>query len=775
MPKKGTTTKYKRRVGVNLGQLKKDGFAFDPPIPEDQFDGNVEALRQFKLEYKPDGTGRKKQMKGVLKNLETGRLYLADGERYREFTDDEYSYIVKEIGEAKQLGDVEKRIGKPYKERTSDDDDEEGFFLSDEPSDKYTLDGKEYIYESDGDEFYDVEEEEFVEPDSATNEDIIEELKDLRNERHGQSKFGKETFDYFSPSGKMRKFMWAGHDLDSGFNGVGTDMTLYIDELGEVYADEQIDSKTRLPYLGDDAVPIGEIVPSGSGKLIPDNVSDWTLRFTQHTRYSNLGNREQDKKYKNPYPQFDDDDDDEEPEISVEPIQLDDTEFYYDKENRFLFEADEYGETVPVGEMFYLSNYGSNHIFYATTKYNKLNPAAGNPIDGEEKTEPWSPQNPISLADYDKLRIKLGAGKTRLPDGTEREDEELDKPTRMDDVDVYRFYPSLDYAGTSDFIDFQYRLEDICWVLLQPTTFNPRHNPETGFPHIGNTTDDDIDKFGTIIAEEDKFFLESEETMDEYLAVGLRGMIGHRRVHFVNAIGDEETSIGHKIRIYSFPEKVLLNREYDEETDEMNQVVWDLLAISNEDMGFFDEINILTGEEADLDEFEGSTFFDEELRAEYMDYGVPYENSESENPFMPLPFKVSEPNKDIANKIGLDIFGVGVPFLGNLIGEDTEDKEAKIAYGQSLIDLDEETETALDILMEEILKEDLSENLLEEKARSKSKKPKMATFGADPSKVIKKKKSKKPLTEKQIAALARMREKAAEKRAAKKKAAGTKE
>ena len=158
-----------------------------------------------------------------------------------------------------------------------------------------------------------------------------------------------------------------------------------------------------------------------------------------------------------------------------------------------------------------------------------------------------------------------------------------------------------------------------------------------------------------------------------------------------------------------------------------------------------------------------------------MDYGVPYENSDNENPFMPLPFKVSEPNKDIANKIGLDIFGVGVPFLGNLIGEDTEDKEAKIAYGQSLIDLDEETETALDILMEEILKEDLSENLLEEKARSKSKKPKMATFGADPSKVIKKKKSKKPLTEKQIAALARMREKAAEKRAAKKKAAGTKE
>lgn len=703
MPKKGTTTKYKRRVGVNLGQLKKDGFAFDPPIPEDQFDGNVEALRQFKLEYKPDGTGRKKQMKGVLKNLETGRLYLADGERYREFTDDEYSYIVKEIGESKQLGDVEKRIGKPYKERTSD----AGAVVSSD------------------------EEEE------DDNDDEEEEEAD----------------------GRMRKFRWAGHDLDSGFNGVGTEMILYIDEIGEVYADEQIDSKTRLPYLGDDAIPIGEIVPSGSGKLIPDKVSDWTLRFTQHTRYSNLGNREQDKKYKNPYPQFDDDDDDEEPEISVSSIFLDDTEFYYDKENRFLFEADEYASYEPVGEMFFLPNSGLKHIFYANSKYNKLNPPAGNPIDGDTKKEPWSPQNPISLGEYDKLRIEL------------EEEGEEDKPFSMDDVDVYRFYPSLDYAGTSAFTDFNYRLEDICWVLLQPTTFNPSINPETGFPHIDQFGDgDDIDKFGTIIAEEDKFFLESEETKDEYLAVGLRGMIGHRRVHFVNAIGDEETSIGNKIRIYSFPEKDLLNKEYEEETDEMNQRVWSNLAISNEDMGF-KEIGD-DGEERELEEFEGSTFFDEELREEYMDYGVPYDGGD----LMPLPFKVSEPNKDLANEIGLEIFDTGGgDHIGNLIGEDTDNKEAKIAYGQSLINLDKESEIALDILMEEILKEDLSENLLEEKVRSKSKKPKMAKFGADPSKVIKVKKSKKPLTEKQIAALAAMREKAAAKRAAKKKAAGTKE
>tara|TARA_R110001592_G_scaffold341692_1_gene631039 strand:- start:2159 stop:3943 length:1785 start_codon:yes stop_codon:yes gene_type:complete len=122
MPKKGTTTKYKRRAGVNIGSLKKEGFAFDPPIPTDQFGGDVKALRQFKVEYKPDGTGRAKQWKGIHKNLETGKLYLADGERYRELTDTEYEYITKEIGESKQLGDVEKRIGKPFRERAKEEE-----------------------------------------------------------------------------------------------------------------------------------------------------------------------------------------------------------------------------------------------------------------------------------------------------------------------------------------------------------------------------------------------------------------------------------------------------------------------------------------------------------------------------------------------------------------------------------------------------------------------------------------------------------------------------
>ncbi len=120
MPKKGTTTKYKRRAGVNIGTLKKEGFAYDPPIPADQFGGDVKALRQFKVNYKPDGTGREKQWKGIHKNLETGNLYLADGERYRELTDTEYEYITKEIGESKQLGTVEKRIGKPFRERVKE-------------------------------------------------------------------------------------------------------------------------------------------------------------------------------------------------------------------------------------------------------------------------------------------------------------------------------------------------------------------------------------------------------------------------------------------------------------------------------------------------------------------------------------------------------------------------------------------------------------------------------------------------------------------------------
>ena len=126
MPKKGTTTKYKRRAGVNIGTLKKEGFAYDPPIPADQFGGDVKALRQFKVNYKPDGTGREKQWKGIHKNLETGKLYLADGERYRELTDTEYDYITKEIGEAKQLGQAgeqsEKRIGKPFRERAKDEE-----------------------------------------------------------------------------------------------------------------------------------------------------------------------------------------------------------------------------------------------------------------------------------------------------------------------------------------------------------------------------------------------------------------------------------------------------------------------------------------------------------------------------------------------------------------------------------------------------------------------------------------------------------------------------
>ena len=89
MPAKGSTLKTTRVKGVNKTKLKKEGFAFEPPIPEDQFGGNKQALRQFKALYQKDGKGRKdKQLKGLLKDMESGRLYLANEDKtsYVELT-----------------------------------------------------------------------------------------------------------------------------------------------------------------------------------------------------------------------------------------------------------------------------------------------------------------------------------------------------------------------------------------------------------------------------------------------------------------------------------------------------------------------------------------------------------------------------------------------------------------------------------------------------------------------------------------------------------------
>ena len=123
MPKKGTKIKAPRQVGVNKTQLKKDGFAHDPPIPYNQFGGNTKQLRQFKAFYQPDGKGRKdKQLKGLLKDMESGRLYLANEDKtsYVELTEEQYDNIVKEIGERVGIDGGEPRVGKPYQGRTKD-------------------------------------------------------------------------------------------------------------------------------------------------------------------------------------------------------------------------------------------------------------------------------------------------------------------------------------------------------------------------------------------------------------------------------------------------------------------------------------------------------------------------------------------------------------------------------------------------------------------------------------------------------------------------------
>ena len=568
MPKKGTTTKYKRRVGVNLGKLKKEGFAYDPPIPEDQFEGNVEALRQFKLEYKPDGTGRKKQMKGVLKDLKTGRLYLADGERYREFTDDEYSYIVKEIGESKQLGDEEKRIGRDYKQRTKD---------------------VEEVIESEE------EEEEEEESDDDVRSIDADELQ----------LFQFEDNAYFFIEGE------------------------WIDINGYPLDDDDVDEERILNEL------------------------------------------------------------------------------------KKMFKPTEAGQTLFAKDLF---------------KFTK-----------------WDSENPITLKTYDDLFRMEDDGELSI----------AEESVKISNRNIFQFYPNLNDDGTSGFPDFRRRLEDIAWVLLQPTTFNPANNPETGLPDIGSSAaGEDTDKFGTIIAEEDKFFMEvdsddpaaeGKNDGEEYMAVGLRAMIGHQRVHIVelnDGNNNQGQATGDMLRIYHFPDKYELFNPTDDEN-------------------FFITTEMMGGED-------GSVKFDEDAREVYIDYGVG-----TSGDLLPLPFKVPERNKNLANEIGKILFEEYYKdfFVTNLIGEDDDDEEARFAYGLSLVDLDEESQTVLDILVDEILNEDISQNLLEEKASiaDKKEKPKMTGKAVlTGKKVTVKKKKGKPRTEKQLAALAAMREKAAIKRAKKK-------
>ena len=121
MPAKGSKLKSKREKGVNKTELKKTGYAHDPPIPYNQFGGDSKALRQFKANYKNEKK-RKVLFKGLLKDLKSGRLYLADEakERYVELTEEQYDSIVEELGERVGLDGGEPRIGKPFQGRTKD-------------------------------------------------------------------------------------------------------------------------------------------------------------------------------------------------------------------------------------------------------------------------------------------------------------------------------------------------------------------------------------------------------------------------------------------------------------------------------------------------------------------------------------------------------------------------------------------------------------------------------------------------------------------------------
>ena len=74
----GQAVKYKGGIerGFERKKLKVWGYAWEPPIPTNQFGGNIYALRQFKAQHK---VGKKHAlfMKGELyKDLETGRLYM---------------------------------------------------------------------------------------------------------------------------------------------------------------------------------------------------------------------------------------------------------------------------------------------------------------------------------------------------------------------------------------------------------------------------------------------------------------------------------------------------------------------------------------------------------------------------------------------------------------------------------------------------------------------------------------------------------------------------
>jgi hypothetical protein len=133
--------KEKRRVGVSKKDLKKEGFAYNPIIPEGQpfFKPNkvdttlsipyddeqgirkTKLLRQFKAKIpNPKGKGKPVLLKELVKQMTTGRLYLfnpeagkilnvVDGKsiyegKYEELSEEMYNSIVEHVGD--KNGDI---------------------------------------------------------------------------------------------------------------------------------------------------------------------------------------------------------------------------------------------------------------------------------------------------------------------------------------------------------------------------------------------------------------------------------------------------------------------------------------------------------------------------------------------------------------------------------------------------------------------------------------------------------------------------------------------
>jgi len=788
MPKKGTTTKYKRRAGVNIGDLKKEGYAFDPPIPEDQFGGDIYTLRQFKLEHKPDGTGRKKQMKGVLKNLETGRLYLADGDRYREFTDDEYSYIVKEVGERvpePANADEGKRVGRDYKQRTKDageivevdeslkieDDFEESEDITDDDDEPTITVQKLYgypvpIYRSQTLEKFLLPA--FSDPKGQYEGAKQQELYDPNDEERGRVigyytsiREGSDPsdvmipfpttlenstgVDFFDPEfEKYNKKTYEVRDVD-GFGQAYVALTDDDGEIGSVWKKSKIEKKwdggDRYPFID----PDGRIGADGKYVSRDDDYFSDGLYFSQLTHYilneTYRNQNREDGSYWQLQMKQTQGADLEDIWVYVDANQKDVSKGYLmfagnggviEKDHPTLEEGTIVGNADTKAEKKEIMDFPES-IRYIPLNYPNPPSSQGGSVGLTAFSDfYWTKESELIGVEYNaEITIKQYDEQKRGEVGGEGRKDEFPDDYIIDAEFYHQFYPALDLAGINKlyFENFERRVEDIMWCLTQPTIRAPPDDPETNLPDVDGEQDYD----GVFISEEDRFYLE-EPDGTEYSTTGLRAMIGHRRVHIVShgAMGSDE------VRVYSFPDK--------------------------DDLGDLDDYVIT---ERDIGGGDGQKEWADE-RAEWLgyEYDSGLVNAEGKVGIFTVPFR----SERVARKIAKALLEDDPPrgeFVPNKPGEATADEESKVAYIESLLDLDESAKETLDLLLDEILKEDVSENLLEEKARIESKKekpkPKMGKVKASTvvygeKSTIKKKKKAKPRTPAQLAALAKMRE-----------------